>query len=154
MFTKAGVPEGFSATEISDSDALTSPSNLLVTRPTSKKENKKVKKRPVALDGAKATDVLPGALSVTAEGVIEQGERLDDGEAGMNVRDTPKLVNDSPSRTNSAGSSRRTLLVDTDAGKAAAGAAEASWTNDNDASELVDPAMNSTIADSTPSQPQ
>ena len=154
MFTKAGVPEGFSATEISDSDALTSPSNLLVTRQTSKKENKKVKKRPVALEGAKGTDVLPGALSVTAEGVTEQGERLDDGEAGMNVRDTPKLVNDSPSRTNSAGSSRMTLLVDTDAGKAAAGAAEASWTNDNDASELVDPAMNSTIADSTPSQPQ
>jgi len=103
--------EDLDATEMIDLDALTSRS----VRSTSK--TKKGFKRPIVLQGAASSGSLPGALDVTAEGVPEHKQRQDLVQAGMDVRDTPKLVNDVLSPTSEA---------------ATAGPSKANHANDSD----------------------
>lgn len=94
MNAASGGARDLDATEMIDVDALASRS----VRSTSKKdETKKSHKKPVAFQGASAS--LPGeVLEVTAEGVPEPNQGHDSVEAGMNVRDVPKLVNDVPNQ--------------------------------------------------------
>jgi hypothetical protein len=99
MDAASGRAEDLDATEMIDIDALAS----RAVRLTSKEDkSNKSHKRPVAIQGASPSGSLPGALEDTAGGVPEHKQGQDFVEAGMNVRDMPKLINDVPSPTNSA----------------------------------------------------
>ncbi len=99
MDAASGRAEDLDATEIIDIDA---PASRTVRTTSKEDKSKKSHQRPVAIQGASPSGSLPGALEDTAGEVPEHKQGQDLVEAGMNVRDTPKLVNDVPSPTNSA----------------------------------------------------
>ena len=114
MDAASGRAEDLDATEIIDIDA---PASRTVRSTSKEDKSKKSHQRPVAIQGASPSGSLPGALDVTAEGVPEHKQRQDLVQAGMDVRDTPKLVNDVLSPTSKA---------------ATAGPSKANHANDSD----------------------